>query len=122
MRIAVLIGQKDFDGASKLALKISDENRDDPFLQHRLARTITKTGPKNSVVLNTAGVLMDRANALLKGPMPDFLHTQARIAFLQDKKERAVRLETDALHASDADTKEQFEVALANLKDGKLPQ
>jgi hypothetical protein len=41
--------------------------------------------------------IVDRAVALLKGPDPEFLQTQARRAFLQGKKERAIQLETEAL-------------------------
>lgn len=122
LRIAVLIGQQDFDAVSKLALKLSNDGPDDPFLQHRVVRTIVKTGPTNSIILNTANQLMERANALMKGPEPEFLHTQARIAFLQGKKDRAIQFETAALGAADPDTKDQFEGALASLKQGKLPQ
>jgi thiol-disulfide isomerase/thioredoxin len=122
MRIAVLMGEEDFDGANKLILKLSNENPDDPFLQYRLAHTISKGSPKSSVILHTAKLLMDRATGLMKGPMPEFLHTQARLAFLEGKTEYAIQLETDALRASDVDTKNQFELALADLKQGKLPQ
>jgi thiol-disulfide isomerase/thioredoxin len=122
LRIAVLIGQQSCDAASKTALQLADEHRDDPFLQHRIARTIAKANPTNTVVLNTANQLVDRATAMLKGPEPEFLHTQARLAFLEGKKDKAIQLETEAAAAADPDFKDQFEMALVSFKQGKLPQ
>jgi thiol-disulfide isomerase/thioredoxin len=122
LRITVFIGQEDFDAAGKLALQLSNDNRDDPFLQHRVARTIANRAPTNSVILDKANLIMERAIALTKGPEPEFLHTQARLAFLQGKKERAIQLETEALGLSGPETKEQFQQALAGFKQGKLPQ
>jgi thiol-disulfide isomerase/thioredoxin len=122
LRITVFIGQEDFIAAKKLALQLSDDNRDDPFLQHRVARTIANRVPTNSVILKTANLLMERATALLKGPEPEFLHTQARLAFLQGKKERAIELETEALGLADPLNKDQFAQALDGFGRGKLPQ
>jgi thiol-disulfide isomerase/thioredoxin len=122
LRIPVLMGQGDFDAAIKLAQKLSDEDRNDPYLQHRIARTIAKGGPTNAMVLNTANQIIERANALTKGPVPEFLHTQARIVFLQGKSARAIQLETEASSLADVDTKDQFEVALDSFKHGKLPR
>lgn len=121
LRITVLIGKRDFDAAGKLALQLGNENRDDPFLQNRIARTIANRSPTNSVILKTANLLMDRANSLLKGPEPEFLHTQARLAFLEGRKEKAIQLETDALDLANPLTKSQFANALASFKQGKLP-
>jgi thiol-disulfide isomerase/thioredoxin len=122
LRITVFIGQENFDAAGKLALQLSNDNRDDPFLQHRVARTIANRAPTNSVILNQANLLMERAIALTKGPEPEFLHTQARLAFLEGKKERAIQLETEAVGLADPETRDQFEQALNGFKRGKLPQ
>jgi thiol-disulfide isomerase/thioredoxin len=122
LRLTVLIGEQDFDAASKLALQLSNDNRDDPFLQHRVARTIANRAPTNSVILDDGSLFMDRAIALLKGPEPEFLHTQARLAFLQGKRERAIKLETEALGLAEPAAKNQFAQALDNFKQGKLPQ
>lgn len=120
LRITVFIGQEDFDAASKLALQLSNDNRDDPFLQHRVARTIANRAPTNSVILDQANLIMDRAIALTKAPEPEFLHTHARLAFLQGKKEKAIQLETEALALAEPETKHQFEQALNGFKQGKL--
>jgi thiol-disulfide isomerase/thioredoxin len=122
LRLTVLIGKEDFDAAAKLALKFSDENRDDPFLQNRFARTIANRACTNKVILQTANTLMDRATALLKGPESRFLHTQARLAFLQGKKEKAVELENKAVSLAEPEIKEQFAQALDLFKKGKFPQ
>jgi hypothetical protein len=65
---------------------------------------------------------MDRATALLKGPESRFLHTQARLAFLQGKKEKAVELENKAVSLAEPEIKEQFAQALDLFKKGKFPQ
>ena len=122
LRITVLMGQQDYDAASKLALKLSDENRDDPFMQNRIARTIANSATTNTVILNNANLLMDRASALVKGPEPQFLHTQARIAFLQGKKERAIKLESAAVNLAGPETKDEFAQALKNFKGDGPPQ
>jgi hypothetical protein len=122
LRITVFIGQENFDAASKLALQLSNDNPDDPFLQNRVARTIANRTPTNSVILKTANLLMERATALIKGPEPEFLHTQARLAFLQGKKERAIQLETKAVDLADPLNKDQFAQALEGFKQSKLPE
>jgi hypothetical protein len=122
LRITVLMGKQDFAAASKVAMQLSDENRDDPYMQNRIARTIANRTPTNNVILNTANLLMDRAVTRLKGPEPEFLHTQARLAFLQGKKERAIQLETEALGGAEAGIKDQIAQALESFKQGKMPQ
>jgi thiol-disulfide isomerase/thioredoxin len=122
LRITVLLGQDDFDAAGKLAIQLSNDNRDDPFLQHRVARTIVNRASTNSVILEKANLLMERAIALMKGPEPEFLHTQARLAFLQGRKEKAIQLETEALGSAEPETRDQFAQALEGFKQGKVPQ
>lgn len=122
LRITVFMGQENFDAAGKLAIKISDENRDDPFMQNRIARTIANRAPTDAAILEKATQIMGRATALLKGPEPQLLHTQARLAFLQGKKEKALQLETEALNLADPLSKEQFTQGIKDLKKDKLPQ
>jgi thiol-disulfide isomerase/thioredoxin len=122
LRITTFIGREDFEAASKLALQLSNDSRDDPFLQQRVARTIANRSPTNRVILKTANLLMERAINLMKEPVPEFLHTQARLAFLQGIKERAIQLETEAVGLADSESKEQFEQALTDFKRGKLSQ
>ena len=139
LRMTVLIRKEDYDAANKVALQLSSEDPDDPFLQHRIARTIALqmrskfvmtgaerdliiAGGTNSVILNTANKLVERDISLLNGPEPDFLHTKARLAFLQGKREEAIKLETEALSLASPGIKDQFEDALENFKQGRLPQ
>jgi hypothetical protein len=65
---------------------------------------------------------MGRAVTRLKSPDPEFLHTQARLAFLQGKRERAIQLETEALSRAEPQLKDQLAQALESFKQGKLPQ
>ncbi|MDB6059090.1 MAG: Redoxin domain protein [Verrucomicrobiales bacterium] len=122
LRITVLMGENKFDEAGKLALQLGDENKGDPFLQYRIARTIANRSPTNTAILDKANLLMDRAIAQLKGPLPEFLHMQARLAFLQGKKDRAIQLETEAVDLADPLTKHQFAEALEGFKKGKPTQ
>jgi hypothetical protein len=122
LRMTILMGQDKFDAAAKLAVQLGDENKDDPFVQQRVARTLSNRGTTNSVILEKANVLMDRANALTKRSVPAFLHTQAKIAFLQGKKEKAIELETEAVGLADSLTKDDFAQALDLYRKGKLPQ
>ena len=139
LRMTVLLRKEDYDAANKVALELSKDDPNDPFLQHRIARTIALqmrskfvmtgaerdliiAGGTNNIVLNTANQLMDRAVGLLNGPEPEFLHTQARLAFLQGKREKAIELETEALSLAAPGIKDQFADALENFKQGRLPQ
>ncbi len=138
LRITVFIRKDDLEGASKLALQISAENPDDPFLQHRVARTIAiqarakyrlpgaerdllLEGVKNNAALQTADRLMERAVKLLNGPEPEFLHTQAQLAFLQGNRERAIQLATEALTLAEPGFNDPFSEALESFKNGRLP-
>jgi hypothetical protein len=139
LRITVFIRKGDLQAANNLALQCSHENPKDPFLQHRVARTIATQarakyrlpgaehdllleGAKNNVVLKTADVLVERAITMLKGPEPEFLHTQAQLAFLQGKREKAIQLSTEALALTEPGINDQFAEALENFKSGRLPQ
>lgn len=122
LRLMVLMGADKFNDAVKLAMQLSDEHKDDPFVQFRIARTIANRAPTNGAILEKANVLMDRANAPMKGPLPAFLHTQAKVAFLQGKKDKAIELETQAMGLADSLTRDDYAEALASLKNGKLPQ
>jgi thiol-disulfide isomerase/thioredoxin len=139
LRITVFIRKGDLQAADNLALQCSKENPGDPFLQHRVARTIATQarakyrlpgaerdllleGAKNNVVLKTADLLVERAITMLKGPEPEFLHTQAQLAFLQGKREKAIQLSTEALALTEPGINDQFAEALENFKNGRLPQ
>jgi hypothetical protein len=65
---------------------------------------------------------MERAMELMQGPEPEFLHTRARLWFLQGKRERAIQLEAQAAGLAEPETKDQYEQALESFKQGKLPQ
>ncbi|MBA4147037.1 MAG: TlpA family protein disulfide reductase [Verrucomicrobia bacterium] len=139
LRITVFIRKEDFEAASNLALQLSNDNREDPFLQHRVAQTIANQarlkyriegferdlifeGATNNIILKTADLLMERAISLMKGPEPEFLHTQAQLAFLQGKREKAIQLATEAVGLAEPGIKDQFAEALENFKQDRLPQ
>ena len=63
-----------------------------------------------------------RAITMLNGPEPEFLHTQAQLAFLQGKREKAIQLSTEALALTEPGINDQFAEALESFKNGRLPQ
>jgi hypothetical protein len=105
LRMTVFIRKDDLEAASKLAIQLSDDRPDDPYLQHRIARTIASQartkyriegferdllheGAANSIILKTANLVIERAISLMNGPEPEFLHTQAQLAFLREKENK----------------------------------
>lgn len=121
-RIMVLISKEDFDTASKMAIQLSNDNRDDAGVQNRVALTIAKRAVTNSVILDTADLIIRRAIVLSERQDPQYLDTQARIAFLQGKKEKAITVETEALSLAEAENKDEFQRALDSYKEDKLPK
>jgi thiol-disulfide isomerase/thioredoxin len=121
-RIAVLISKGDFDTASKMAIKLSNNNRDDANLQNRVARQLATPTATNSVILDTADLIIQRAIVLTKRRDPQYLDTQAHIAFLQGKKEKAITVETEAISLAEEENKDEFQRALDIYKEDKLPK
>ena len=122
IRITVLISKGDFDAASKIAIQLSNDNRDDARLQNRVARQLAMQNVTNSTVLDTADLISQRAIVLTQPQDPQYLDTQARIAFLQGKKENAITLETQAISLGEAEDKDKFQRALESYEKNKLPK
>ena len=139
LRLFVLIRKEDYEAASKLALQLSDEHPDNPFLQHRIARTIASQtrakfridgvdgdllfeGASENVAIKTGDLIMQRALEMVKRPEPEFLHTKAQLTFLLGKRKEALGLSQQAFELADPGSKAQFADALEQFKGGRLPQ
>ena len=90
-RFDILMGEKNYSAACKLAEQMSDGHRDDADLQNGLARDIANVNGIGPSYLETAENLATRANDTAKGKDPDILDTLARVLFVRGKRTRPFR-------------------------------
>jgi thiol-disulfide isomerase/thioredoxin len=122
MRFQILLAQKKYDDAYKLAQSISDAHPDELPVQATLAQTIISQSGLEKRDTALAEKLAERANKVSGGKEPAVLDLLARAQFMNDKKKDAIATEQKALDA--AEPGEQTDVIKNNLKsyqDGKLP-
>lgn len=122
MRFQILLAQKKYDDAYKLAQSISDAHPDELPVQATLAHTIISQPGLEKRDTGLAEKLAERANSASAGKEPVVLDLLARAQFMNGKKKDAIATEQKALDA--AEPGQQADVIKANLKsyqDGKLP-
>lgn len=121
VRFQILASRKDYDGAFKLANRISEADLDNAVLQNQIAWTIaTKPGlEKRDLAL--AEKIAERGVKASKGKDPNILDTLARVQFMNGKQAEAVQTEQKAVDLAEGEAKEQFTKFLASYKAGKLP-
>jgi tetratricopeptide (TPR) repeat protein len=121
-RVKILAGKGDIEGATKLATKVADENQKEVSVQIDIARALADIEEVKAPQLELAAKLADRANELSEGKNFQALDLEARIAFLQGNKEKAVEWATKALDKVPEQGKKYFETRLNSYKEGKLPK
>lgn len=121
MRLRILMAKGDLNGAGALAVKVSDEMKDNAEAQNELAWNLITTKGCSGEALKAAAKIAERANEASKGKDPNILDTLARIRFVQGEKAKAVELQEKAVALASSDNKSQLEQTLASYKDGKLP-
>jgi thiol-disulfide isomerase/thioredoxin len=122
MRFQILLAQKKYDDAYKLAQSTSDAHLDELPVQATLAHTIISQPGLEKRDTALAEKLAERANKASAGKEPVVLELLARAQFMNGKKKDAITTEQKALDA--AEPGEQADVIKNNLKsyqDGKLP-
>lgn len=122
MRFQILLAQKKYDDAYKLAQSVSDAHPDELQVQATLAQTIISQPGLEKRDTKLAEKLAERANKASAGKEPVVLDLLARAQFMNDQKKEAIATEQKALDA--AEPGQQADVIKANLKsyqDGKLP-
>lgn len=123
MRFQILLAQKKYDNAYKLAQSISDAHPDELQVQAIMAQTIIGQPGLEKRDTALAEKLAERANKASAGKEPAVLDLLARAQFMNDKKKDAIATEQKALDA--AEPGQQADSIKANLKsyqDGKLPE
>jgi predicted Zn-dependent protease len=122
MRFQVLLLQKKYDEAYKLAQSTSDAYPDEVAVHANLAHIIIAQPGLEKRDTALAEKLAERANRASAGKEPVVLDLLARAQFMNNQKKDAIATEQKALDA--AEPGQQADVIKANLKsyqDGKLP-
>ncbi len=123
LRFNILLGKKDYTAAYKLAAKTSEAHKDNAELQNQLAWQIVSDDSIEQRDLKLAETIAARANEAAKGQSPGIFDTQARILFMQGKKEEAIQAEEKALKlVTDEDQKKILQKTLDSYKKGELPK
>jgi len=123
LRFNILLGKKDYPAAYKLAAKASEAHKDNPELQNAFAWQIVSDDSIEHPDLKLAETIAARANEAAKGKSPGIFDTQARILFMQGKKDEAIQVEEKALKLeTDEDQKKALQKTLDSYKKGELPK
>ena len=117
-RFNILIMSKDYPAASKLASKMSQDNKD-PQLQNAIAwRIITdKENPKPDY--ETAAKIIDRGVTASGSTNSAILDTAARVYYMKGDKEKAASLAQKALDNAEGDEKATYKTKLEKIKKGE---
>lgn len=118
-RFRILAGQQDYDGASKLAGKLGDALEDNAMTLNQLAWEIAIREDAEARDLDLAETVAQRANEKSKDNA-EILDTLARVLFLKDRKEAAIRLQEKAVQFAKGNRKTQFQQTLDSYKEGKV--
>lgn len=122
LRFAILLGKKDYTNAYALASKTSEAHKDNPMLQTQLAWQMASDDSIEQRDLKLASTIADRANDAAKGKDPGPYHVQARILFMQGKKDEAIQSEEKALKVAEPEQKDLFQKTIDSYKKGELPK
>jgi thiol-disulfide isomerase/thioredoxin len=122
LRVHLYGEQKDMKSANELADRLSDANTNDARIQNSIAWSLLEITGIKSNHLAVAEKAANRASQLTEGKIPAILDTQARIAFLQGNKDKALELENKALSLTSVDKEQKFiKKTIDSYKAGHLP-
>jgi len=120
-RLQILLGQKKYDEAYKLAESFSDKHPNDSGRQNALAwGLLAETGIESRGV-SVARKLAERANVAADQKDAAILDTLARALFMSGEKLEAIKIEQRALDAAPEQEKSHCRKCLADYQQGKLP-
>lgn len=121
MRMPILLGKGDLDGAADLAAKLAEKNKNNAQMLNGLSwGMLTHEGIKGKA-LDAAYDMALKANTASEGKDPSILDTVARAAFLKGEQAKAIELQEKAVALAEAGMKEQLQAVLDSYKQGKLP-
>lgn len=122
VRIQILLGKGKGSDAAKLALKVSDANKDNAMVLNQFAWQLAIAEDVKGEPLEAAATLVDRAMKASDGKDPSVLDTLARVQFLQGKKDKAMETQQKAVDLATGAMKKQLQKNLETYKAGKLPE
>jgi len=117
----ILMGQKAYAAAYRVADNLSNAHPDNAELQNELAWTIVTNDSAQSRDLKLAEKLAMRANDAAKGRRPSILDTLARVLFIQGRKEEAIQLQNQAVTVAEGREKEGLQKTLDSYRRGEPP-
>ena len=120
-RFELLLDRKDYQGAYKLAARLSDAHPENAIMQNQMAWEIaTREGlPKRDLEL--AEKIVRRANNATQASDAEILDTLARVLFLKGDNHAAIDLQGQAVKFAGEDRKRHFQRTLDDYKQGKVP-
>lgn len=121
LRVSVLLGKDDFEGACKLMTRLSDAAPDDAGLQSQLAWMMVRDKAVRKPDLKLAETFALRASQAAGGEDADILDTLARVRFLQGNQPEAVALLRKAIANSDGESRAAYQNTLRHYEKGELP-
>lgn len=120
-RLQILLGKGDLDGAAKLALRLSDLNKDNAAILNQLAWELVKQPGIKGTALDVSAKIAARANEVSNGKDAAILDTLARTAFIQGAKDKAKEFQEKAVGLAEGDTRKSLQKTLDSYKEDKLP-
>ena len=120
-RFGIFVAKKDFAGAYKYALQVSDSHLDNAMIQNEFAWRILVDPSLEERDLKVAETIAQRAEKASKGKDAGILDTLARAEFMLGKKKEAIELSTKALSLAEGEAKESYTKTLESYKADKLP-
>jgi hypothetical protein len=121
-RFQMLLGRKDYKGAYKYALQLSDAHPDNSFMQNELAWRIATAKNIEERDLDVAEKIARRAVETTKWKDPEILDTLARVLFVKGDKDKAVEYQSKVVELSDGNRKKQYQATLDSYKKGEEPK
>jgi hypothetical protein len=109
--------------AAGLAELLRREAGDDAVLMNEVAwKLVTRLAKPGAAVLAAAEKCARRSVELQKESDPASLDTLARVCFLLERREEAVRLQEEAVARAEGTLRAALEKSLADYRAGKLPE
>jgi hypothetical protein len=119
----IFAGEGEQAKAAELAEAILREEPSEAAVLNDVAwKLVTRMAKPDAAVLAAAEKCARRSVELRDGRDPASLDTLARVCFLMERREEAVRLQEDAVARADASLRPALEKSLADYRAGKLPE
>jgi S1-C subfamily serine protease len=123
-RFLICAGLKQEAEAAAHAARLADESLKDngPALNEVAWKLVTRFPAPQPDTLTAAEKIARRSVDLQAHRDPASLDTLARVCFLLDRKDEALKLQEEAVNVAEAGLKTQLEKTLDDYRSGKLPE